>query len=169
MIDSTRALKLLAELRDIDTAARSKKAITLAEKQRRLAIARELGQVALDDQRPAAGEKRRDPRATVRLRVEVVSGPRAIELETDTLAVGGVSVQVPFTPRVGDLLALRIVPAAPDEPFEVMAQVVWFHPVRQKAGLQFHELSDAGRAILERVIYSDLFKSEPGSDDSESD
>ncbi len=158
-LDAARALKLLAELRDIDHAARSRKAITLAEKQRRLAIARELNQFTLDQQRPLAGANHRQhPRAQVRLKVELLGGPRSIELETDSLAVGGVSCVVGFNPRVGDLLSLRLTPPQPDEPFEVMAEVVWFHPVRSRAGLAFHDLPDDARAVIERLIYSDLVK-----------
>jgi hypothetical protein len=159
-INYTRALKLLAELRDIDLGARARRAITLAEKQRRIAIARELHQIALAGQKPQDGsENRRDPRARVKLRVLVVGGPRPIELQTENVAVGGVSVGLPFTPRVGDLLALRLIPPEPDEPFEAMGEVVWFHPVRQKAGLRFHDLGDGGRGVIERMIYGSLFNS----------
>jgi hypothetical protein len=158
-LDAARALRLLAELRDIDHGARSRKAITLQEKQRRLAIARELNQFTLDQQRAGSGPNlRQHPRAQVRLMVELLGGPRAIELETDSLAVGGVSCVVSFGPRVGDLLSLRLTPPAPDEPFEVMAEVVWFHPVRSRAGLAFHDLPDDARAVVERLIYSDLVK-----------
>ena len=158
-IDSTRALKLLAELRDIDTGARSKRAITFAEKQRRQAIARELADIALNEQRPPSGQsQRRHARAPIHVRVQLLGGPHTIELTTDTIALGGVSVDVPFSPRVGDLFALKLIPPGTDEPFEVMAQVVWFQPARQKAGLEFHDLPEAGRTILERLIYTDLFK-----------
>jgi hypothetical protein len=162
-LDAARALKLLAELRDIDHAARSRKNITLAEKQRRLAIARELNQFTLDQQRPQGGgaDHRQHPRAQVKLKVELLGGPRSIELETDSLAVGGVSCVVSFGPRVGDLLSLRLTPPAPDEPIEVMAEVVWFHPIRSRAGLAFHDLRDEARAVIERLIYSDLVKAPP--------
>jgi hypothetical protein len=40
-----------------------------------------------------------------------------------------------------------------------MARVVWYEPVRSKAGLSFMGLSDSARAFVERVVYSDLVKS----------
>jgi hypothetical protein len=158
-LDAARALRLLAELRDIDHGARARKAISLAEKQRRLAIARELNGWALDQQKnPGGGNQRQHPRAAVKLRVEILGGPRPIELASDSLAVGGMSVSVPFAPRVSDLLALRLVPPPPDEPFEVMAEVIWFHPVRMRAGVRFHDLGDEARAVIERIIFSDLLQ-----------
>ncbi len=42
---------------------------------------------------------------------------------------------------------------------EVMARVVWYEPVRSKAGLSFIGLSDSARAFIERLVYSDLVKS----------
>ncbi len=156
-LDAARALKLLAELRDIDIGARLRKSITLAEKQRRQAIARALNQITLAMQQPVSGSNQRQhPRAHVPLRCELLGGPRALQLPTDSVAVGGIAVDVGFSPRVGDLVHLRLTPPAPDEPFEVMAQVVWFHPVRMKAGLAFHDLGEEPRAVLERLVYNEL-------------
>lgn len=155
--DASRALKLLAELRDIDIGARLRKSITLAEKQRRQAIARELNQITLAMQQPRAGaNQRQHPRANVALKCELLGGPRVIELPTDSVAVGGIAVSIGFSPRVGDLVHLRLTPPAPDDPFDVMAQVVWFHPVRMKAGLAFHDLREEPRAVLERLVYNEL-------------
>src|SRR5689334_14429958 len=132
------ALRLLAELLEIDRAVRNRRQpLTLVQKQRRAAIARELHLWALAKQRdmaPPGSEQRQHPRANVRLRVQLLGGPRPIDLQSDSLAVGGVSVLVSFTPRVGDLLALKLVPLE-DAAFEVMGEVVWFDPVRSRAGL----------------------------------
>jgi hypothetical protein len=106
-------------------------------------------------------ELRAHPRASVRLKVQLLGGPRSVDLHSDSLAVGGVSVTVNFTPRVNDMLALKLVPLE-EAPFEVMGEVVWFDPVRSRAGLRFHGLTDDGREILERLVFSDIVKtSEP--------
>ena len=87
----------------------------------------------------------------------MLGGPRPVDLEADSIAVGGVRVHVGFQPRVGDVLALRMTPL--EEPaVELMARVVWYDPVRSKAGLAFTGLSDDARGFIERVVYSDLIK-----------
>ncbi len=155
------AVRLLAELLEMDRGVRNRRVpLSLVQKQRRAAIARELHLWALAKQRgaaPSGADQRQFPRANVRLRVQLLGGPRSVDLQSDSLAVGGVSVAVKFTPRVGDLLGLRLVPLE-DAPFDVMGEVVWFDPVRSRAGLRFHDLTDDGREILERLVFSDLIK-----------
>ena len=162
-ISAAQALRHLAELLEIDRTVRTRRQpLTLVQKQRRAVIARDLHQWALERQRgnaPSGAEQRRDPRANVRLKVQLLGGPHTVDLHSDSLAVGGVSVSVKFTPRVGDLLGLRLVPLE-DAPLEVMGEVVWFDPVRSRAGLRFQGLSEEGRAVLERIIFTDLVKPE---------
>jgi len=153
------AVRLLAELLELDRTVRGRRQpLSLVQKQRRAAIARELHMWALAKQRgnaPPGAEQRMHPRANVRLKVQLLGGPRSVDLQSDSLAVGGVSVSVSFTPRVGDLLGLRLVPLE-DAAFELMGEVVWFDPVRSRAGLRFHDLTDEARAVLERLVFSDL-------------
>ncbi len=160
MLPSTKAVRLLSELLEFDQLVRTRRQpLTLLQKQRRQAIATELHRWALDRQRAqgSGSELRRDPRADIRLRVQMLGGPRPVDLEADSIAVGGVRVHVGFQSRIGDVLALRMVPL--EEPaIEVMARVVWYDPVRSKAGLAFMGLSDSARAFVERVVYSDLIK-----------
>jgi hypothetical protein len=94
----------------------------------------------------------------VHLRVQLLGGPRPVDLESDSLAVGGLSVQLRFAPRVGDLLSLRLEPPPPDEPVDVVAQVVWYEPMRSRAGLNFHDVSDEARALLERLVFGELVR-----------
>lgn len=152
---------MLAELLELDRSIRHRRQpMSLVQKQRRAAIVRDLHMWALAKQRGAApqgSELRQFPRANVRVRLQLLGGPRPIDLHSDSLAVGGASVVVSFSPRVSDLLGLRIVPLE-DAPFEVMGEVVWFDPVRMRAGLRFQSLSDDGREVLERLIFSDLVK-----------
>lgn len=161
MLPSTKAVRLLAELLEFDQIVRARRQpLTLVQKQRRQAIATELHRWALDRQRTSVkgAEHRRDPRAEVRLRIQMLGGPRPVDLDADSLAIGGVRCNVGFQPRVGDVLALRMVPL--EEPaVEVMARVVWYDPVRSKAGLAFMGLSDSARAFVERLVYSDLIRS----------
>lgn len=159
--NAAKAVRLLAELVEMDRTIRSRRqSLTLSQKQRRAAIIRELHLWALARQRGAAppgAEKRQFPRAEVHLKVQLLGGPRAVELQSESLAVGGVCVTVSFAPRVGDLLPLRLQPLE-DAPFDVMGEVVWFDPIRARAGVRFHDLSDDGRAVLERLVFSDLVK-----------
>jgi hypothetical protein len=155
-----KAVRLLAELLEFDDLQRKRRQpLTLAQKQRRAAISMELHRWALERQRSAGqgAEQRQHPRAPVRLRIQMLGGPRPIELESDSLAVGGIRVVVGFAPRVGDVLALRILPLE-EAAVEVMAKVVWFDPVRSKAGLAFIDVSDETRAFVERLVYADLVK-----------
>jgi hypothetical protein len=162
-ITAAQAVRLLAELVELDRIVRTRRQpLSLPQKQRRAAISRDLHLWALAKQRGAAppgAENRQHARANLRLRVQLRGGPRTIELQTDSIALGGVSVAVKFSPRVGDILGLRLVPLE-DEPFDVMGEVVWFDPVRARAGLRFQNLSEEGRAVLERLIFSDLVKPE---------
>jgi hypothetical protein len=159
-LSSGKAVRLLAELLEFDEMVRKRRQpLTLAQKQRRAAITMELHRWALDFQRGTSpgAEQRRNPRASVRLRIQMLGGPRPIELESDSLAVGGIRVVVNFAPRVGDVLALRLLPL--EEPAqEVMAKVVWFDPVRSKAGLSFVDVTEPARELVERLVYSDLLK-----------
>jgi hypothetical protein len=160
-ISSTQAVRLLAELLEIDRAVRGRRQpLSLMHKHRRAAIVRELHLWALARQRgsaPPGAEHRQHPRAAVRLKVLLLGGPHPVELQSDSLAVGGVSVHVSFTPRVGDLLGLKLVPLE-EAAFEVMGEVVWFDPVRARAGLRFHRITEEGLAVLERLVFSDLVK-----------
>jgi hypothetical protein len=66
------------------------------------------------------------------------------------------SLDLSFAPRLGDRLHLRLVPPPPEDPLEVEAEVIWFNPARQRAGVQFSGMSEEGRALLERLIFTDL-------------
>src|SRR5262245_22218606 len=96
VLGTGQAVRLLAELVELDRQIRIKRQpLTLAQKQRRAQISQDLHRWALAQQRAGwdgAGEQRRDPRANVRLRVQLVGGPRPIELQSDSLAVGGMSL-----------------------------------------------------------------------------
>lgn len=157
---TTQAVRLLAELVELDRQIRTKRQpLTFAQKQRRAQIAQDLHRWALARQREGwagGGEQRRDPRANVRLRVQLVGGPRPVELQSDSLAVGGMSLTLSFPVRLGDRLHLKLVPPPPEEALPVEAEVIWFNAARQRAGVQFHGLGDEGRALLERLIYADL-------------
>jgi hypothetical protein len=156
------AMRLLAELKDLDQKTRLKRQpLSLQQKQRRQQIAVDLHRWALARQREGwsgGGDQRRDPRANVRLRVQLIGGPRPIDLESDSIAVGGLSLQLNYQPHLGDHLALRLVPPPPDEPVEVEGEVIWFNAARQRAGIQFHAVSDEARALLERIVFSDLLR-----------
>jgi hypothetical protein len=159
-IGPAQAMRLLAELVELDRQIRTKRQpLTLQQKQRRAQIAQDLHRFALMRQRAGysgGGEQRRDPRANLRLRVQLIGGPRPIELQSDSLAVGGMSLTLTFAPRLGDRLHLRLVPPAPDDPFAVEGEVVWFNAARQRVGVQFHGLDEAQRELLERLIFADL-------------
>ena len=159
-IGPAQAVRLLAELVELDRQIRTKRQpLTLQQKHRRAQIAQDLHRFALARQRAdwkGAGEQRRDPRANVRLRVHLIGGPRPIELQSDSLAVGGMSLTLNFAPRLGDRLHLRLVPPAPDEPFAAEGEVVWFNAARQRVGVQFIGLDEAQRQLLERLIFADL-------------
>lgn len=159
-IGPAQAVRLLAELVELDRQIRFKRQpLTLQQKQRRAQIAQDLHRFALARQRSnwgGEGEQRRDPRANLRLRVQLVGGPRPIELQSDSLAVGGMSLTLTFAPRLGDRLHLQLVPPPPDEPLPVEGEVIWFNAARQRVGVQFHGLDEAGRELLERLIFADL-------------
>lgn len=163
VITPTQAVRLLAELVEIDRQIRVKRQpLTLQQKQRRAAIAQDLHRWALARQRAGwtgTGDQRRDPRANLRLRVQLVGGPRPVELQSDSLAVGGMSLTLPFAARLGDRLHLKLVPPPPDDAFAVEGEIIWFNAARQRAGVQFHGLDDEARALLERLIYADLIGS----------
>ena len=114
-LDSAHAVRLLAELIELDRSLQKKRrAWGLVQKQRRAAIARELSLWAMSRQQlSGSGEKRQHPRASLKLRVAMQGGPRPLALDSDTLAVGGLSLSVPFQPRAGDLLHLTLVPPPP--------------------------------------------------------
>jgi PilZ domain len=159
-VGPAQAVRLLAELVELDRQIRHKRQpLTLQQKQRRAQIAQDLHRFALARQREVwagSGEQRRDPRANVKLRVQLIGGPRSIELQSDSLAVGGMSLTLSFAPRLGDRLHLRLVPPQPDEPFAVEGEVVWFNAARQRVGVQFHGLDELQRELLERLIFADL-------------
>jgi hypothetical protein len=157
---TAQAVRLLAELVELDRQVRSRRQpLTLQQKQRRAQIAQDLSRFALARQRAGwlgGGEQRREPRANVRLRVQLVGGPRPLELQSDSLAVGGMSLTLTFTPRLGDRMHLRMVPAPPDDAVEIEAEVIWINAARQRVGVRFIELSEDGRELIERLIFSDL-------------
>src|SRR3954469_276168 len=116
-IGPAQAVRLLAELVELDRHVRAKRQpLTLQQKQRRAQIAQDLHRWALARQRSnwgGAGEQRQSPRANVKLRVQLVGGPRAVELQSDSLAVGGMSLTLPFAARLNDRLHLKLVPPPP--------------------------------------------------------
>jgi hypothetical protein len=160
VVGTGQAVRLLAELVELDRQIRIKRQpLTLGQKQRRAQISQDLHRWALAQQRAGwdgTGDQRRDPRANVRLRVQLVGGPRPIELQSDSLAVGGMSLTLPFATRLGDRLHLKLVPPPPDEPLPVEGEVIWFNAARQRVGVQFHGLQEAGLQLLERLVYADL-------------
>ena len=96
------------------------------------------------------------PRANVKLRVQLIGGPRPLELHSDSLAVGGMSLQLTFQPRLGDHLALKLVPPPPDDAVEVAGEVIWFNAAKQRVGVQFIELTEEAQSLLERLVFDDL-------------
>ena len=88
--------------------------------------------------------------------MQLIGGPRPLELQSDSLAVGGMSLTLTFAPRLGDRLHLRLVPPPPDDPFAVDGEVVWFNAARQRVGVQFLGIDEAQRELLERLIFADL-------------
>jgi hypothetical protein len=153
-------LKLLAELLELDQLGRDRRvSLNLAQKQRRQVICQELRLWALARQMaPTGGEQRRDPRAPVHIRVQLLGGPRPVELQSESLAVGGLSATLNFTPRKGDLLALRLIPPPPEPPLELMGEVVWYDPRKPRAGLRFKDASDEAKAVLERIVFGELVR-----------
>src|SRR5258706_9170887 len=112
------AMRLLAELEELDRQLRYRRVpLSYAQKQRRSLVASELHRWALARQHgPATAEQRREPRAQLRLRVQLLGGPRPTELQSDSLGMGGLSVELTWRPVLGDHLALRLVPPPPDTP-----------------------------------------------------
>lgn len=159
-ITPTQAMRLLAELLELDRQFRHKRQpLSFAQKQRRAQIALDLHRWALLRQQRdwgGGGVARRDPRSRLSLQVRLVGGPRPLLLQSDSLAIGGMSLTLGFPARVGDRLHLQLVPPPPDEAIALQAEVVWFTAARQRAGVRFHELSEEARALLERLIYADL-------------
>ena len=100
------------------------------------------------------GEQRRDPRANVKLRVQLIGGPRPSSCSR-TRSPSADEPDAQFAPRLGDRLHLRLVPPQPDEPFAVDGEVVWFNAARQRVGVQFLGLDEAQRQLLERLIFAD--------------
>jgi hypothetical protein len=151
---------MLAELLELDQQTRAKRnPQSFQQKQRRAQLARELHAFALERQRAewsGDGEQRQDPRAKVRLRVQLVGGPHPVELESDSLAIGGMSLMLPFLPHRSDRLHLRLVPPPPDEPVAVDGEIIWTNAARHRVGVRFCDVSEDARALLERLIYSDL-------------
>src|SRR3954465_11106094 len=94
-ITAAQAVRMLAELLDIDRSIRTRRqSPSLVQKQRRAAIARDLHLFAIAKQRsaaPAGAEQRQHARANVRLKVQLLGGPHKVDLHSDSLAVGGVS------------------------------------------------------------------------------
>ena len=162
IISTTQAVRLLAELKELDRTTRQKRqTLTLQQKQRRAQIALDLHRWTLARQHAqwSGNQQRKSARANVKLRVQLIGGPRPLELETESLAVGGLSLILSFQPRLGDHLHLRLIPQPPDDPIEVAAEVVWFNAAKQRAGVQFQDLSDDAMGVLERIVFDDLIGS----------
>lgn len=159
IISPAQAVRLLAELKELDRTTRQKRqTLSLQQKQRRAQIAHDLHRWTLARQQAQFGgtPQRKAPRANVKLRVQLVGGPRPLELQTESLAVGGLSLILNFTPHLGDILALKLIPQPPDDPIEADAEVVWFNAAKQRAGVQFQSLSEEAVAVLERIVFDDL-------------
>jgi hypothetical protein len=159
-LPSSSPLKLLAELLELDQVSHERKASwSLAHKQRRHVICQDLRSWALARQAaPEGSEQRRDPRALVRLRVQLLGGPRPVELQSESLAVGGLSVTLHFAPRKGDLMALRLIPPEPEQALELIGEVVWYDARKTRAGLRFKDPGDKARDVLERIVFGELVR-----------
>jgi hypothetical protein len=154
-------MRLLSELIELDHHSRMRRqTLTLQQKQRRSQIVHELRSWARGRQPFATGasggDQRRDPRVNLKLKVQLIGGPRPLELQSDSLGLGGLGLTLNFPVRVGDVLALGLVPPPPDERVEVQAEVIWFEAARLRAGVQFRELGDNARELIERLVFSDL-------------
>ena len=157
-------MQLLKELLEIDEAVRRRRvALTFVQKQRRMTIASELGRWAMATRpAPKGHELRQHPRADMRVRLELLGGPAPIALETDTLGLGGAGVAVSFPVRRGDIWRMRLCPPdGPDgvDPVELSAEIVWVDVPRARAGLRFVEQTDELRALVERLVFSELIRS----------
>ncbi len=163
-LPSSSPLRLLAELLELDQLSRDRRAtLSLVQKQRRQVICQELRVWALSRQSaPSGSEQRRDPRALVRIRVQLLGGPRPVDLQSESLAVGGLSASLHFAPRKGDLMALRLIPPPPEAPLELMGEVVWYDPRRSRAGFRFKDPSDDVKAVLERIVFGELVRGAAG-------
>jgi PilZ domain len=159
-LPSSSPLKLLAELLELDQVSRERRAAwPLAQRQRRQVICQDLRSWALARQAaPEGSEQRRDPRAAVHIRVQLLGGPRPIELRSESLAVGGLSATLHFAPRKGDLMALRLIPPEPEAPLELMGEVVWYDARKARAGLRFKDPSDEAKSVLERLVFGELVR-----------
>jgi hypothetical protein len=94
----------------------------------------------------------------VHIRVQLLGGPRPVELQSESLAVGGLSATLHFAPRKGDLMALRLIPPPPEQTLELMGEVVWYDPRKTRVGLRFKETSDAAKEVLERIVFGELVR-----------
>src|SRR5262245_21937395 len=123
-------LKLLAELLELDQMSRERRtAWALLQRQRRQIICQDLRAWALARQTaPDGTEQRSDPRVPLRIRVQLLGGPRPIDVRSDSLAVGGLSARLHFAPRKGDLFALRLIPPPPEEALDLIGEVMWYDP-----------------------------------------
>jgi hypothetical protein len=157
------AVRLFAELIELDRQSRARRqTLSFQQKQRRAQISHELRQWARGRLKtPPGGEHRRDPRVKLPIRVQLIGGPRPLELQSDSLGLGGLGLTLTFTVRVGDLLALRLIPPAgeTDDRVDVQAEVIWFDAARLRAGMQFRDLSEEATALVERLVFSDLVSS----------
>ena len=66
------------------------------------------------------------------------------------------SLTLTFAARLGDRLHLKLVPPPPEESIAVEGEIIWFNAARQRVGVMFHGLDEAGRELLERLIFADL-------------
>lgn len=150
-------VKLLAELLELDKQLRGRRnPPTLQQRQRRTAISRQLHDWAMAKQeQPGRVPQRSEPRAALQVAVELLGGPHRVLLMTESVAIGGLSCEVSFSPKRGDLLHLRILPDG-EAPFEVMAEVVWWNANNRRAGMAFRQVPEEGRAVLERMVFRGL-------------
>ena len=161
MLSAIKAMQLLKELLEIDEGVRRRKvALTFVQKQRRMTIASELARWAMASRpAPKGHELRQHPRADMKVRLELLGGPQSVSLETDTLGLGGAGVAVRFPARRGDVWRMRLWPPEGDDPVELQAEVVWVDVPRARCGLRFLEQTDELRAVIERLVFSELIRS----------
>jgi hypothetical protein len=159
-LPSSSPLQLLAELLELDQVSRERRSsMSLVQRQRRQVICQDLRAWALARQvAPEGAEQRSDPRAPVRIRAQLLGGPRPVELQTESLAVGGLSAKLNYAPRKGDIMALRLIPPEPEPPLELMGEVVWYDPRRSRFGLRFKEPAEEAKSVLERIVFGELVR-----------
>jgi uncharacterized protein (TIGR02266 family) len=76
--------------------------------------------------------------------------------KTANISLGGLFVCTPLTASVGDKLHIRVILSDIDSYFEVKSKVVWVCPAGkphpQGLGLEFVELSQAQKTVIEKIL-----------------